>query len=281
MPLGMNERNIEYIYKYNERKYYELADDKLISKKILSENNYPIPKTICTVRYFYQLEEIEEKIRDFTEYVMKPAKGMGGGGILVFNGFEDGSWISASGEKFDIPKINHHAAMILSGVYSLDNTNDAVIFEEKIKLHDLFEKITYMGIPDIRIIVFKNQPIMAMLRIPTKKSNGRANLHAGGIGIGIDINTGITHISALNKSAVEINPDTGHKLTGIKLPYWDEIIRMSSKIHDIVPLGYMGIDFVIDKNNGPQILELNVRPGLEIQNVNGISLRTLLNSFEK
>jgi len=41
-------------------------------------------------------------------------------------------------------------------------------------------------------------------------------------------------------------------------------------------LGYMGIDFVIDERYGPQILEVNVRPGLEIQNINGAGLRKAL-----
>jgi D-alanine-D-alanine ligase-like ATP-grasp enzyme len=40
----------------------------------------------------------------------------------------------------------------------------------------------------------------------------------------------------------------------------------------------MGVDFAIDAHHGPLVLELNARPGLEIQNVTGIGLRALLES---
>jgi D-alanine-D-alanine ligase-like ATP-grasp enzyme len=44
-------------------------------------------------------------------------------------------------------------------------------------------------------------------------------------------------------------------------------------------MGYMGIDFVIDKRYGPQILECNVRPGLEIQNINDKGLKKILSEM--
>ena len=34
-----------------------------------------------------------------------------------------------------------------------------------------------------------------------------------------------------------------------------------------IPLGYIGIDICIDQALGPLVLEVNGRPGLEIQNV--------------
>jgi len=33
---------------------------------------------------------------------------------------------------------------------------------------------------------------MGELRLPTKDSSGKANLHLGGIGVGIDMGTGVT-----------------------------------------------------------------------------------------
>jgi len=35
------------------------------------------------------------------------------------------------------------------------------------------------GLPDIRIICFNMVPVIAMLRIPTELSDGKANLHSG------------------------------------------------------------------------------------------------------
>jgi len=43
------------------------------------------------------------------------------------------------------------------------------------------------GLPDIRVIVYNRIPIVAMLRIPSKYSDGKANLHLGAYAAGIDL----------------------------------------------------------------------------------------------
>ena len=279
--LGINRRNIEYIYRYNDRKYYRLADDKLLSKKVLSEAGFPTPKLLFAYEHFYQLNTLREDLQTCNEFALKPARGMGGGGILIFENRQGENWLTTSGRTYTPSQLFHHCSMILSGVFSLDNATDAVLIEEKIHLDELLERITYKGIPDIRVIVFKKVPVMAMLRLPTKKSEGKANLHSGGIGLGIDLQTGITKASPYYKKAQSVNPDTGQQLTGLQIPYWQEIMQMSARIQDIIPLGYMGIDYVIDKRFGPQILEINVRPGLEIQNINGIGLADILENLDR
>lgn len=270
--LGINKRNIDFIYEYNERKYYKMADDKLVSKELLEKHGFPTPKLIKAYRYFFELKDIAQDLHNQSGFAVKPAKGKGGSGILIIDEYRDSKWITSSGEKYSKERLIQHASSILSGVYSLDNMDDAILIEEKIHLDDLLKKITYKGIPDIRIIVFKKIPVMAMMRIPTKRSKGKANLHAGGIGVGIDIGSGVTFIAPALSSSYGTHPDTGEILTGLQLPYWSEIMEISKKIQEVVPLHYLGIDFVIDQRYGPQILELNVRPGLEIQNINGKGL---------
>jgi len=46
-----------------------------------------------------------------------------------------------------------------------------------------------------------------------------------------------------------------------------------------VPLNYVGVDIVIDETDGPLILEINARPGLEIQNINGFGLGAALENI--
>jgi len=43
------------------------------------------------------------------------------------------------------------------------------------------------GLPDIRVIAYNMVPVMAMMRIPTKESGGKANIHGGACAVGIDI----------------------------------------------------------------------------------------------
>ncbi len=269
--LGMNRRNVDFIYEYNQRKYYKLADDKVISKTLLEKHNFPTPKLIRVYKHFFELRSYSDELSGLSNFAIKPANGRGGGGIVIIDDFVNGKWITASGKLLDKQDMYQHATAILSGVYSLDNTNDSIIIEEKIQLHPVLKDITYKGIPDIRVIVFKQHPVMAMMRIPTKKSDGKANLHSGGIGVAIDIESGVTFVNP-NFSNEEVHPDNGQKFTGITMPYWDDMISISRKIQEIVPLPYMGIDFILDERYGAQILELNVRPGLEIQNINGKGL---------
>lgn len=278
--LGLNKRNISYIYEHNERRDYKLADDKLISKKLMEYNGFPTPKLLRSYSYFFELPKIASELDKNADFVIKPARGMGGAGILVFKDYKDGKWITTSNEVFGPDEIYQHSAMILSGVFSLDGTTDAVMIEEKIQIDELFTSIAYKGIPDIRVIIFQHKPVMAMLRIPTKKSKGKANLHQGGIGVGINLETGVTFISKDYRGGVEVNPDNGEKVVGVQIPHWDKIIEMSARVQDIVPLGYMGIDWVIDERYGPQILEMNVRPGLEIQNINGQGLHQVLQEMK-
>ncbi len=278
--LGINERNIRYIYPSNQRKYYPIADDKLISKNLLEEANIPTPKLIRSYRHFFQLRNIAGDLKGLADFVIKPARGMGGGGILLIDAFkEPGRWLTSSGRKIDGRVLYDHCAMILSGVYSIDNTSDAVMIEKKINLHESLRRIIALGIPDIRVIIYNQEPVMAMLRIPTRKSEGRANLHAGGIAVAIDVQSGITFINPGYKNSVAYNPDTGEKMTDITIPFWQDILQISIMVARLVPLRYMGIDFVLDQEDGPQILELNVRPGLEIQNINGRGLKTALEAL--
>ena len=279
--LGMNERNIRYIYRYNRRRDYPLADDKLITKRLLKEHDIPTPRLIRLYEYFFQITQIGSDLSGLKDFVIKPARSMGGGGIILINDYKDGIWVTADGQKMDTTDLYDHAGRILAGVYSLDNSHDSIMIEEKIQLHDSLTRLVLTGIPDIRIIIFKQKPVMAMLRLPTQKSKGRANLHAGGIGVGINIKNGRTFVNPAYSKSPEFSPDNGMRLTDIVIPFWDEMIGISKKITEIVPLGYMGIDFVIDQRYGPQILELNVRPGLEIQNVNGEGLRKHLELLEQ
>ncbi len=273
--LGMNRRNVDFIYEYNQRKHYKLADDKVISKTLLEEHNFPTPRLIKVYNHFFQLRKYTEDLAGMSNFAIKPANGRGGGGIVIIDDYINNKWITTSGKSLDKQAMYQHATAILSGVYSLDNTNDSIIIEEKIQLHPVLKNITYKGIPDIRMIVFKRTPVMAMMRIPTKLSDGKANLHSGGIGVAIDLKTGITFVDP-NYSKVDTHPDNGQKITGLTIPHWDEIVTISKEIQKIVPLPYMGIDFIIDERYGAQILELNVRPGLEIQNINGKGLHAEL-----
>jgi alpha-L-glutamate ligase-like protein len=176
--------------------------------------------------------------------------------------------------------LRRHIADILSGLYSLGGQPDEALIQYRVQLHPQFAPISYKGVPDIRVIVYRGRPAMAMLRLPTSQSNGRANLHQGGVGAGIDMATGVTHRAVHGSQSIALHPDTSVNLLGRQLPYWNEILAMSRAVAAAVGLGYLGVDLVIDADLGPMLLEANARPGLAIQIANGEGLMQALSRID-
>jgi alpha-L-glutamate ligase-like protein len=119
-----------------------------------------------------------------------------------------------------------------------------------------------------------------MSRLPTRRSHGKANLHQGAIGVGIDLGSGVTMGGVSGNSAVSNHPDTGAEIAGFNVPGWDQILDMSARCYEAVHLGYLGVDIVLDRDLGPLILELNARPGLNIQIANRRGLKHRLTAVD-
>ena len=267
--LGMNARNRRYLKPENSLADFHLADDKLGSKKLLEDNGIPTPETIKVVKNRLELEELDWDSLP-NSFVVKPNRGFGGGGILIVYGRKKDSrhWVKADGSLVTISDIKDHSRNILDGNFSLTNSPDVAMFEERIKIASFIKHYCFRGVPDIRVIVYNNVPVMAMLRLPTLKSKGRSNIHQGGIGVGIDIATGITTTAVTSGKLIESLPGTRLLLSGIQIPFWSEILHMSAKAQIVSGIGYLGIDIAIDRERGPVITELNARPGLSIQLAN-------------
>ncbi len=278
--LGMNGRNIDYIYSYNDRHLFHTVDNKLETKRLLTEAGLPSPKLICAAEWFWEVQVMVDTIRDLETFVIKPARGCAGGGILILDKRSENGWTTPSGREFTLEDLADHARDILYGTYSIDNTTDIVLIEEKLIQHSFFNNIYSGGVADVRIIVFKGVPAMAMCRIPTKKSEGKANVSLGAIGAGIDMKTGKINRAVTKAGPLDIHPDSKTQLVGATVPHWDEILEISRNVQDTFALGYIGLDIVLDENYGALILELNARPGLEIQNANGFGLREILVNIE-
>lgn len=271
--LGMNARNFLYIRKYNRRRQKLIADDKMLTKRRLLKAGVP---TNAFLAEFSSLQEVREF--DWTslptDFAIKPAHGYGGRGILVVRKWNGRSGKTGKSSTIDVLELERVIFGALDGEHSLNNLPDTVFIEERIRPHAFFKKYVDKGVPDIRIIVHNMVPIMAMLRLPTIYSDGKANLHLGALGIGIDIRTGITTSAVLYSKPVMYIPGTKIKVHGIRIPDWDRILEISVQAQQCSKLGFAGIDIVLDDKHGPLVLEVNARPGLGIQIANQSSLRT-------
>lgn len=276
--LGMNRRNLDYVYPSNPRKFFEFANNKLLTKKTLAEEEIRIPETYMTASYFYELNQIEERLRSLSSFVIKPASGSGGNGIVVISDYHDNEWISVSNKHYTLEDIKKHIADIIFGVYSF-GLNDTAIIEERIVQNSFISQLSPQGLADIRVISYKGSNVRSMLRIATIASDGRANLHQGGVGVAIDLETGKTYSASMGGEEISSHPDTGMMLLGVTIPHWDELMHLSEAVAKAIPLGYLGIDIALSEE-GPVVLEVNARPGIEIQNVCNGGLRESLCSID-
>lgn len=279
--LGMNARNYEFISRANKRKLYPLVDDKVQTKKLALEYGIKTPNLIGIIEYQYQAKDILKIIGDKKEFVIKPAHGSGGKGVLVIKSWQENQFINASNGVLSYNEVYQHISNILSGLYSLGGKYDAVLIEELVHFSKIFEGYSFQGVPDVRIIVYKGIPAMAMMRLSTAASKGRANLHQGAVGVGLDIVTGKTMSAVMNNKPITHHPDTNVDLFSLKVPMWDQHLEIAKKAYEMTGLGYLGADIVLDEEKGPMLLELNARPGLAIQIANGIGLKNVLKTIEK
>lgn len=275
--LGMNARNLLYISRYNSRANKRFADDKIFTKQFLESRNIGVAKLYHVTKNYRQLTH------DFFEslpasFVIKPNRGFGGGGIMVVNEKKGNKWITPSGKKLDEEDLYRHCIDILEGKYSISGTHDDVIFEEKLDPHPDFRHLTQVGLPDVRVIVFNMVPVMAMLRVPTYESDGKANMELGAIAMGIDVGTGFTTGAAKKSKFISKLPN-GEKAAGFLIPYWDEILHSVAKIQQVTKIGFLGVDLVITKT-GVKVLEVNARPGLKIQVANRTPLQKRLDKVK-
>jgi alpha-L-glutamate ligase-like protein len=283
--LGLNRRNQEYIRPYNPPSAKKIADNKILTKRVLRKEGINTPEVYKLIRTKKQLQFLDWDSLP-KSFVIKPNKGTGGNGIIVLYGKKKGeySWIRPNEKIMSQRDIILHMENILDGRFSMGSKKDIVIIEERVKTDPLLKQYSYKGVPDIRIICFNGIPIMAMMRLPTKRSNGTANLHSGAICTGIDIGTGITTYSmrmdpnSIISDTYEMIEETvdlkqNKTLSGIQIPNWDNLLEISLKCQKITGLGYIGVDIALDKYKGPVVFEVNARPGLGIQVANQAGLR--------
>lgn len=279
--LGINRRNATCILDRNPRRLFPVVDNKIKMLQLCRRIGVPSPRVYAALVSNAQLRDLDSTLRPFSDFVIKPTCGSAGRGIMVIVGRVGEDFLRHNGDRVPVDDVRQHLSDILSGMYSLGGHPDSAILQQRIILHPDFERVSYKGIPDIRVIAYRNEPAMAMLRLPTRESNGRANLHQGGIGVGVDLATGVTHHAVQRNRMIERHPDTRAPLIGLRVPFWSEVLDMTRRVAAAVGLGYLGVDIVVDASFGPMLLEGNARPGLAIQIANAAGILPRLAAIDR
>ena len=279
--VGINRRNGRFILPLNRRALYPRVDEKHLTKGICRAAGSPCPD-LRPDREQRRRRRFMELSGNRPEFVIKPAAGSAGQGIVVVARHDGQEFFTSSGQRYTLADLHYHISAILSGLYSLKGQVDLAIIEQRIVRHEVFAHISEGGTPDVRVVLYRCVPVMAMVRLPTRASRGKANLHQGAAGAGVDLRTGRTFGGVCMDRAIDMHPDTGHSIAGVQVPFWQDLLKVAMKLADGLELGYIGVDFVVDANLGPVVLEANARPGLNIQVANrrGLSPRLeFLNSL--
>lgn len=277
--LGLNRRNHEFMIPFNPAPLVALVDNKLATKQALARSGVALPRTFAVCTRQAGLLRFSDLLRPLPEFVLKPARGAGGEGILVLFGKDTHFWRTTSGARISERDVVAHAADVMAGAFSLGQTHDHVFAEQRLVTHEALEPFSHAGVPDIRVIVVFGVPLLAMVRLPTRESDGRANLHLGGIGVGVNLTSGQAHHAVWKGKWITHHPDKQTDLRSLTVPHWDDILCAAARCYDAIPLGYFGADIALDRTLGPCILELNARPGLQIQLANRRGLRPLLEAL--
>ncbi len=275
--LGMNART-QYVDRENPVRAIRGVNNKYNTKEILQRAGVPTVPTLATIRDRRDLERLDwDALPD--AWALKPNNGRQGAGIMLARERAGTGWRTSSGRVLDRQTITDHVRTILEGEYSMESLErDWALFEPLIVADPGLDGLTDSGLPDIRVICYRCQPVLAMMRLPTTASGGRANLHQGAAGAGIDIETGVITRAVHGREEITKHPDTGAPVVGVHVPHWDKVISAATNAGKPIGLGYLGADIVLCALRGPVIMELNARPGLEIQNVTGEGLVERLKS---
>ena len=278
--IGINNRNRGYIMPHNPRRLYARVDDKVETKRLAIAAGIAVPDLYGLIHAVREAKDFARLVEGRRDFVVKPAHGSGGKGILVITDRRRDMYIKGDGHALSSAEVQHHIENVLGGVYSLGGQPDQAIIEYRVKFDRVFDQVSYRGVPDIRVLVYRGVPAMAMLRLPTRRSDGRANLHQGAVGAGVDMLTGATTLAVCRNRHIVEHPDFGTPLAGLMIPGWPALLLLAARCQDLAPLGYLGVDMVLDAELGPLILELNARPGLGIQIANGRGLRGTLDYID-
>lgn len=278
--LGMNARNAGPVLGHNPRALYPVVDDKLRFLELCGRIGVPTPALFAVFERHGDLRHLDETLAAAPDCVIKPARGSSGRGVVLLTGPAAGGYRRHNGSVAMADELRRHVSDVLSGLYSLGGRPDRALVQRRLRTHPALERVSYRGTPDVRVLVYRGEPALAMLRLATLESDGRANLHQGGVGVGVDLASGRTTRAVWRRRGVDRHPDTEEPLGGREVPDWPAVVAMARTVARATGLGFVGVDVVPDVG-GPVVLEANARPGLAIQSANGVGLRGVLEQIDR
>jgi hypothetical protein len=196
--------------------------------------------------------------QNVSRFVVKPCQGFGGAGVSVVEVLNDGQLrLLNQKESFSVDVFVDHF---------LDSV-DGYLIQEYFQQHPDLAELNQSSVNTLRMLVLvpegkKPLCIGAFLRM------GRAGISvdngsAGGLLANVNLETGEVGSGYFFKPSVELydtHPDSGVKIKGQFLPFWDEAKELSVKaLACFFKTRFVGLDIAFGPD-GPVVIELNVEP---------------------
>jgi hypothetical protein len=122
------------------------------------------------------------------------------------------------------------------------------------------------GVADVRVVVYRGYPIVALARLPTESSGGSVSFHRGAVGVRLAVADGTSQGACHPRSGRELttHPDTGAPLVDRRMPNWGGVVEAATRATPATGICYV-VDLTLTAENTPMVLHVDSRPGLALR----------------
>ena len=249
-----------------------LTEDKWLSYKFLERFDIKVPATIAvvdkTLRSFGNSTKISSPmhLRDFLKKTAsfpifaKPNTGIGSFGAFIITGINENNIF-----------LDQFEPMTFENLFEEVIGEKAYLLQPFIKNHPLIFAFTKYLATIRTINLVKSDSVVtpfSIIKIPSSTSIADNYWRKGNIIGDIDIQSGVIRRAVrgrgINMEELNMHPETGDKLVGLKLPYWEELKRVNHTCAQLfAPVRYQSLDIAITQD-GPVVIEVNTGGSFEL-----------------
>ena len=161
--LGINRRNGDYVLPNNPREHYPRVDDKALTKELCRRRQIPVPETYALIERHGDVAKFLDLIGHRAGICRQAGRRQRGPRHRRHRPARRQRLLQLQRRASPLADMTYHLMTILSGLYSLAGQPDRIIIEQRIIRHPVFESIAVGGTPDVRIILYRCVPVMAMV----------------------------------------------------------------------------------------------------------------------
>ena len=249
-----------------------LAEDKWLSYRFLESCDIRVPETIAvidkTFRLFGSIPKISSpmELRDFLEknhrypIFAKPNAGIGSFGAFIITGVDDTNVLLDQSEPL-----------------TFDNLFEELIGERTYLLQSFINNHTIISafsqyLATIRTVnLVKSDSVVTpyyIIKIPSSGNIADNYWRKGNIIADVDPENGVIRRASrgrgINTEELDNHPETGEKLVGLALPYWNELKNVNHTCARLfAPVRYNTLDIALTQD-GPVVIEVNAGGSFEL-----------------